>query len=69
MNYLEKSLNVFPVYPEIIIEHMFVGGVAINVQAFGGAWTLLKLEVLEKYLNFYITGVMQFQDKTPNSIT
>ena len=25
------------------------------MQAFGGAWTLLKLEVLEKYLNFYIT--------------
>lgn len=24
------------------------------MQAFGGAWTLLKLEVLEKYLNFYI---------------
>lgn len=24
------------------------------VQAFGGAWTLLKLEILEKYLNFYV---------------
>lgn len=27
------------------------------MQAFGGAWTLLKLEVLEKYLNFYINAM------------
>lgn len=27
------------------------------VQAFGGAWTLLKLEILEKYLNFYVNAM------------
>ena len=25
-----------------------------KVQSFGGSWTLLKLEVLEKYLNFFV---------------
>lgn len=29
----------------------------IIVPAFGGAWTLLKLEVLEKYLNFYANAM------------
>ena len=26
-------------------------------QRFGGPWTLIKLEVLEKYLNFYTTAL------------
>jgi three-Cys-motif partner protein len=26
-------------------------------QSFGGPWTLLKLEILEKYLNFYVTAM------------
>ena len=26
-------------------------------QRFGGAWTLIKLEVLEKYLGFYTTAL------------
>ncbi|MDO9534047.1 MAG: three-Cys-motif partner protein TcmP [Bacillota bacterium] len=27
------------------------------MQSFGGPWTLLKLEILEKYLNFYINAL------------
>lgn len=27
------------------------------MQSFGGPWTLLKLDILEKYLNFYVTAM------------
>ncbi len=27
------------------------------MQSYGGPWTLLKLEILEKYLNFYVTAL------------
>ncbi len=38
-------------------EHMFREGVGDDVLEFGGLWTLIKLDVVEEYLNFFTTAL------------